>query len=315
MDLQQLETFLVVVERRSFTAAAEELYVSQAAVSSRVKALEAQLGARLFERSPHRVELTDVGAQLVGYAREIVAIAGDAMTTLGSRQIIPLVRFGASPSSAAHIVPTLIGAFRQRNPHIAVLLEVEAVPRLLKRLAQNELDVAIVEPCRQHRTSLLEAIGPDRLVVVAGPGSPFASIRGPLTLHELADLPLVMRTRQCCTLHFLAELLSDAAGKGAVKPNVVMWVNELESLKRLVRTGVGVTVISQTAVVEELRSGQLVALPVEGVCLVRQRYVGVAPAAASDPAVQSLVSYLESDEAAAAITDCEIELGLLSASL
>lgn len=296
MDLVQLETFLKISERGSFTVAAEQLYVSQATVSARVKALEAQLGVSLFERNSHHVTPTSAGVQLVTYAREILSMADDARSAVRSRDIKPFVRLGCSPSSSSYIMPALLRRFAEVNPDISILVEVDAVPALMEKVGKEGLDLALVEPCGAHENVSVTPLAPDPVVIAIGANTPFARIENPAPASMVAALPFVMRCKQCCTLRFTSATLGKALNRSSFELNVSMWVDELEMLKKLVLDGTGVTAISHVAMLAEFLTGDFLSLEVEGVQLVRQRSLAMPSSAATNEAVEIVRDFLMSDE-------------------
>lgn len=269
MDLRHLVTFCAVVDRGSFSAAAEDLGISQPAVSAQIRSLEERLDQRLLDRNGRRVELTEAGRVLEVHARRMIALEADlerAMGEVGERIAGRLV-IGSSTGPGEVLLPRVLGAFRAAHPGVGVSLVVQDTQSICDRVLEGELELGIVGAARAHRGLEFEPFLRDELVVIAPPSHPLTA-RSAVTLEELAAQPLLMQQ----TGSGVRAVLESALRSAGMKPQDLRIEMELglqQSVKAAVLAGLGVTVISRLAVAAEVADGLLVAIPIEGHELVR----------------------------------------------
>lgn len=296
VNLEQLHTFIAIVETGSFTKAATRLFLSQAAVSSRIKALESDLRCSLFERDAHRVRLTQAGEQVLAFARSVVAAEGELRSAVaGSPPSHRTIRLGASPSSSTEIAQLILRSFARAHPETSVNLTVDDVLTLAEKLADDQIDAAVFEPCFEHEFLDYRIFGPDRVIVLAASTSPFVSLPQPLNLETLIQLPFVMRHPQCCTLRHMLARLRRATGRIDVALNVVCWVDDVEGVRTVVRSGSAVTAISEYAFIEDVIAGTMT--PVEVAALDSSRIRVIATRTPGpNPEAQLLLAHLSRDD-------------------
>ncbi|MGG7510245.1 LysR family transcriptional regulator [Plantibacter sp. YIM 135249] len=161
IDPELLETFLVVARTDGFSSAARELGLRQSTVSGHIMRLEGQIGKRLFDRDPHRVELTPDGQALVGFARTILdalAAAEGYFESPDTTQVTGSVRFGASEDLVAEDLPHLLLEFRRAHPRVDLELRVGLSETLLEQVRTNHLDLVFIKrrPGEQHGTLVFD---------------------------------------------------------------------------------------------------------------------------------------------------------------
>jgi len=281
VDLRQLLTFRTVVDRGSFSLAAEDLEVSQPAVSFQIRALERTLGHRLLDRSGRRVRVTEPGAVAYRYAKRMIALEAELARELGeigTRVAGPLV-LGSSTGPGELVLPRLLGAFRRANPDVRVSLVVSDTQSVCERVLDDELELGVVGAARPHRGLVYEPFMRDELVVIAPPDHPFAG-RESITLEELAAEPMLLQ-QEGSGVRSVVESAMRAAGLRERDLNVAMEVGLQQSAKAAVLDGVGITVISRLAVEREAREGSLAVVRLEGPGLARDfsavRHAGRTP--------------------------------------
>ena len=188
MDTRQLAAFCAVVERRSFSQAAERLGVTQPAVSLQVRALGKRLGTQLIDRSGRRVEPTEAGWKHYRGAQRMLALedqlVADVAATSEGELAGDLV-LGASTGPAAIAVPLLLGEFQRRHPEVRVYLTVSDTHTVVERVAARELELGIVGASRRHRGVRFEPFLSDEVILVCPPGHRFAGRT--VTLDELRE--------------------------------------------------------------------------------------------------------------------------------
>jgi DNA-binding transcriptional LysR family regulator len=264
VDLRHLVTFLAVVDRGSFSAAADELGISQPAVSAQIRSLEDRLGHRILDRAGRRVTLTEAGRVLEVHARRLVAMEADLEREIGEvgERIAGRLVLGSSTGPGEVLLPRLLAAFRATHADVQVSLVVHDTQTVCDRVLDGELELGIVGAARPQRGLEFTPFLRDELVVIAPPGHPLAAA-GSIRLDELARTPLLMQQRGSGVRAVLEEAFR-AAGVRPQDVPVEMELGLQQSVKAAVLGGLGVTVISRLTVEQEVADGRLVALPIDG---------------------------------------------------
>ncbi len=268
MELRQLRTFVAVVDCSSFSRAAEELNLTQPAVTAQIQALERDLGARLLERLPRQVLLTPAGEALLPYARGIVNLEREGKEALAALQGLRAgcLRVGASPTIGTYLLPQVLGEFKRRYPGLRVIAEIEPSQRVAEALAMHALDLGLVEAPVQSDALEIAPFLTDEMVLAVPAGHPWAG-RSSIRLEELAHEPMIVREPTSSTRRLVEGRLR-AAG---VEAQPALELGGIEAIKNAVAAGLGVTFISRVALSGEGLQ-RLVVVPVEGLDLRRPLY-------------------------------------------
>jgi DNA-binding transcriptional LysR family regulator len=290
VDLRQLLTFRTVVDRGSFSQAAEELEVSQPAVSFQIRALEERLGHRLLDRSGRRVRLTEAGEVVYRYARRMIGLEAELereMGEIGTRISGRLV-LGSSTGPGEVLLPRLLGAFHDAHPEVKVSLVVSDTQTVCERVLDDALELGVVGAARPQRGLVFEPFVRDELVAIVPPSHPLAG-RGSVSLEELAAQPMLIQ-QEGSGVRSVVEAALRESGVRDRDLNVAMELGLQQSVKAAVLDGFGITVISRLAVERELADGSLVALALEGAGLERSffavRHAGRTPKRVSQAFVE-----------------------------
>jgi DNA-binding transcriptional LysR family regulator len=270
MDTRQLAAFCAVVERKSFSQAAERLGVTQPAVSLQVRSLEKRLGAQLLDRSGRRVEPTEAGLRLYRNAQRMLAleeqlvseVASTTEGALGGELVI-----GASTGPAAIAVPLLLCEFQREHPDVRVHLTVSDTHTVVERVAARELELGIVGASRRYRGVRFEPFLSDQVILACPPGHRFGGRT--VTLDELREETLILMQEGAG----VRQILEDGLRRRGVRLrdlDVRLELGLQESVRHAVEAGYGVTFISRTAVESELAAGTLEEARVEGLEATRQ---------------------------------------------
>jgi DNA-binding transcriptional LysR family regulator len=273
MDTRQLQAFCAVVERRSFSRAAERLGVTQPAVSLQVRALEEKLGRKLLDRSGRRVEPTEAGTALYRAAQRMLAaeeqlladVADDSAEALQGRLAI-----GASTGPGAHLVPLLLCEFALEHPNVQIALSIADTQTVIDRVAEWELELGVVGALRRHRSLEFEPIAGDEIVLAVPPGHAFAGRE--VSLDELRAETLIVMQEGAG----VRQVIEDELRRAGLRVRELESRLELglqESIKSAVSAGYGVAFISRTAIEPEIAAGTLATARVEGVEPKREIYV------------------------------------------
>ena len=271
MDLRQLQTFVEVVDRGSFSAAADALGVSQPAVSQQIATLERTLEAQLIDRSGRRARPTERGELVYRHALRMLAVRDELAHDLaeGGDELSGHLVVGASTGPGEHVLPGLLGGFRDAHPHVTVTLRVEVTSTIVDRVLGRELELGVVGARRAHRALHFEPFLRDRVVLAVPAGHPFAGRS--VTLAELAAEPLVVM-QEGAGVRGVIEAELRRVGIRPRDLNVAMELGLQESAKSAVEAGYGVSFLSVTAIAKELELGTLAAADVEGIDPVRDFY-------------------------------------------
>jgi DNA-binding transcriptional LysR family regulator len=268
MDLRQLRTFVEVVDRGSFSAAAEALGVTQPAVSQQIQSLERAIGTPLVDRSGRRATATPRGEVVHRHALRLLAVREELERELSEdrAELTGHLLVGASTGPGEHLLPSLLGSFRRANPAVTVTLRVEATGTIIGRVLERELELAVVGSRRPHRSLRYEPFLRDRVVLAVPPGHPFAGRTA--SLAELTREPLIVM-QEGAGVRSVMEAELRRAGVRLRDLDVVMEMGLQESAKSAVEAGFGVSFLSVTAIAKELALGTLATAEVAGIDPVR----------------------------------------------
>jgi DNA-binding transcriptional LysR family regulator len=272
MDTRQLQAFCAVVEKKSFSHAAEQLGVTQPAVSLQVRALEDRVGQTLLDRSGRRVEPTEAGRRLYRSAQRMLALEEQLLEEVAAEdgRIGGTLAIGASTGPGAHLVPLLLCEFQAQHPDIHVALSIWDTQTVIEKVADRQLELGVVGALRRHRSLEFEPLVRDEIVLAVPPGHSAAG--GTITVEELRDETLIVMQEGAGVRQVVEEELRRAGLRlRGVEPKLELGLQE--SVKSAVSAGYGVSFISRTAVEGELAAGRLAAAQVEGVEPARQIYI------------------------------------------
>ncbi len=291
MDTRQLAAFCAVVERRSFSQAADRLGVTQPAVSLQVRALEKRLGTQLLDRSGRRVEPTEAGWRLYRGAQRMLALEDQLVSEVAASSdgaVAGDLVLGASTGPAAVAVPVVLGEFQRLHPDVRVFLTVSDTHSVVERVAARELELGIVGASRRHRGVRFEPFFSDQVILACPPGHPFAGRT--VELEELREAPLILMQEGAG----VRQIVEDALRRRGVRLrdlDVRLELGLQESVRRAVEAGYGVTFISRTAVEADLAAGRLAESRVEGLDATREISLASASGRARTRVAQAFVEF------------------------
>ncbi|MBY0524214.1 MAG: LysR family transcriptional regulator [Gemmataceae bacterium] len=272
-QLPHLETFARAAELSSFTAAAQGLGLTQAAVSQRIRALELAVATPLFRRRAGRVELTEAGQRLHPYAQRILAMHAEARQEVTGKKapVVGELELAASSVPGEHLLPALLATFHQKYPHIQVRATVVDSQAVLSQVEHGKLQLGMVGGKSDSPHLVFRRFGCDRLVIVVPPEHSWHR-RKRVTLDQLCKQPLVLREAGSGSRWCLERALA-SAGKSAKDLNVVLELGSNEAIKESVRRGVGLAVLSDEVVKKDRKPRRLHALDVIGLSLERDIFL------------------------------------------
>ena len=271
LALNQIEAFVEVVRAGSISRAAERLSISQPAITARIQALEAAMGARLFVRSRAGTRLTDAGRTLLPYAerglialqrgRELVAEVADGEAGR--------LTIGAAPAVSTYVLPAMLRQFQARHPAVQLSVRSGHSEEVLEMVLREEVEIGLMRPIRHaeiESTPLYE----DELVLVVSPGHAFAA-SGSVAMASMTTEHLILFDRTS-SYH---ELTSSILREAGIRPRGWIEVDNIDAAKRMVEEGLGVALLPRTAVNSEISEGRLREVAVSDMAPVRRRIVVV----------------------------------------
>ncbi|HJD05126.1 MAG TPA: LysR family transcriptional regulator [Candidatus Mediterraneibacter caccogallinarum] len=261
MNLKQLEAFARVAEAKSFSEAAKILYLTQPTVSAHVASLEKELGVCLLMRSTKEVSLTEEGEILYDYAMQMLELEQQIRERFGSRKKEGAVlRIAASTIPSQYLLPEIMVRFRERYPGVRLrVMETDsagAVEQILSRRA----DIGFAGTVLEEKQCIYIPFYQDELVVII----PGEGLEGPESAAETAAwirrMPVILREEGSGTRKEAQRLLRQM-GIELSELNIVASIQNQETIKRSVRNGMGISILSRLAAEDEIRSGVLRAVP------------------------------------------------------
>jgi|SRR5579871_1179566 len=291
MDTRQLQAFCEVVERKSFSQAAERLGVTQPAVSLQVRALERRLGTQLLDRSGRRVEPTEAGTKLYRSAQRLLALEAEIVNELAEEatgDLTGTLEIGASTGPGGVVISTLLCEFAERHARLHVALSVFDTQTVVDRIADRTLELGVVGAAPRHRGVEYEPFVHDAVVLVCPPGHPFGGRT--VTVDELRGAQLLLMQEGAGVRQMLEEELR-RAGTRLRDLDVRIELGLQESVAHAVRAGYGVTFISRRSVEADLAAGTLVEARVAGLELEREIFLVRAAGRTETRAARAFVEF------------------------
>lgn len=291
MDIRQLRLFCRIVERHSFSLAADELNITQPAASQQVRSLERELRTTLLDRSRRTVVPTDSGQVLYRYAREILALHERACTEIGDLGdlVAGKVVIGASTGPGEHVLPAMLTRFKDLYPGVEVALHVDDTQEVVERVLTREFELGAVGALTRRPDLVAEPLARDEVVLVCSPGHAWAA-RDSVSLEELGREPQVVQ-QQGAGIRAVVEDHLRRTGLPPERLNVVMEMGLMESAKQAAIAGGGVTFMSRWAIGPELEHGTLAAVRVDGLEIRRDFYTVRSKTRVLSRAAEALLVY------------------------
>ena len=291
MDTRQLAAFCIVVERRSFSQAADQLGVTQPAVSLQIRSLEKRLGLQLLDRSGRRVEPTEAGRRLYRSAQRLLALEEQLLAELGEEvegELTGRLELGASTGPGGTVIPVALAEFQQHHPGVHVALSVSDTQRVIEQVARREVELGVVGAVRRHRGVVFEPFFRDEVVLAVPRGHRFASRS--VSLDELRAEPIVLMQEGAGVRQVIEDELR-SVGVRLRDLEVPLELGLQESVRSAVRAGFGVAFISRTAIEADLASGAIAEARVEGLEPVREISLVRAAGRTSTRIAQAFVAF------------------------
>jgi DNA-binding transcriptional LysR family regulator len=260
---RRLQVFHTVARLLSFTKAAEFLHMTQPAVTFQIRQLEEHFNTRLFDRTHNRISLTEAGDAVYEYAERILGLYGEMDNKVRSLtgEVIGVLMLGASTTVAEYHLPALLGEFQAKFKDVKMRLRMSNTLGVVHMVEANEVDVGIVEGPVSNKNLVTRVCWQDRLMLVCPPGHPLAE-RNSVTVEDILPFPFICREEGSGTREVISDYL---ALQKHTLPDLhpVMELGSPESVKSAVIAGLGVSILSESTIRNELKLGMLVAVNLE----------------------------------------------------
>ncbi|HFB83988.1 MAG TPA: LysR family transcriptional regulator [Thermodesulfatator sp.] len=295
LDFRQLQVFAKVYEQRSFSRAAEEVFLTQPTVSGHIKALEDFLGVRLFDRLGREVVPTRAGEILYPYARQALSLVAEAEREI--RLFLGVekgrLEIGGSNIPGQYLLPALIGAFKENYPGLELKLLIGDTQKVAEAVARGDIELGVIGARLTSFDDLLyQPCCDDELVLAASTNQNFPEA---IKLEDLERLPLIIREQGSGTRLTTEEALRER-GFSLGKCRIIAEMGSTEAVKQAVKAGLGGSFISLRAIEEDLLSRRLRIIPVKGLNIRRHFYLVRHKGRSLSPPAAAFVDFLRKEQ-------------------
>jgi DNA-binding transcriptional LysR family regulator len=266
MNLDQIRNFYEVAVHRSFTLAAEKLFRTQPAISTQVRILEEELGEKLFDRIGKKVCLTQAGELLFGYAERLLRLHDEAKLAITELNTSPKGKLliGANEATCLYVLPHLFALFKEKYQEVQISIYRNFSKKVVDKILENQLDFGIVTlPIPDHDLYMVP-IAEDELSLITSPKHPLAK-RELIQFEEVVPYPFIFHkagtTRERLMKHF---------GPLWDNMNISMELASIETIKKFVSIGLGISIVPKSYVLEEVERGALSLVRVKNFKLIRK---------------------------------------------
>ena len=271
MQLAQIEAFLTVAERRSVSKAAAVLYVTQPALTTRIKKLERDLGVELFVRTPRGMRLTAEGRAFRGHAQRAVqelAQGRELLRELREGRVGELL-LGAAPAISTYVLPLVLRRFQASFPNVHLIVRTGHSEEILEMVLREQVQVGLVREL-PHPATTSRRLYEDEIVLVVHPAHRFAAERS-IAVDELAGERQILFDRTSSYFVLTSAFFREAG----VVPRGVMELDNVDATKKMVEQDLGIAFLPYTAVRGELAAGGLHEVSIDGYEPVRRPIVAI----------------------------------------
>ncbi len=291
-DIHQLEIFCRVLELKSFSKAAESVYLTQPTVSGHIQALEQFLDTRLFDRLGKKVVPTRAGELLYKYAGQILSLRSEARRELELflGKVKGDMTIGASTIPGAYILPELIGSFKKNHSDIHITLTIADTMGVIDSLLAGKIEMGVVGAKIEDKSLKYQKLVKDEMVVVVPSGHAWARRRH-VDAGELKKETFVLREPGSGT-RITSLKAFEKLGMNVKELNIIAEMGSTEAVRQAVKAGIGIGILSRRAVKDDIAAGSLHGLRVRGLDLWREFYVVVFKGRTLSPITSSFLDFL-----------------------
>lgn len=265
----KVATLLAVAQTKNFTKAAKALSLTQPAVSNHINQLEKEFGVKIFIRGKGALILTPEGEIILKYAKRMRAMYDKLKASIAEAgKYLTKLRIGITHTAESNVVAEVLAKFSNKNPGVIITVITDTIKNLYAMLENYELDLAIVEgkPTNSELNSLM--LDTDYLVCVVSVENPLSK-KAMITLHELQKEKMILRLPKSGTVNLIVSHLA-SINKAIDNFNVILEVDNIATIKDLIRKNLGVSILPISTCMDELRKGKIAVLPIENLSMVRE---------------------------------------------
>ena len=264
----KLETLLVVCEKKNFTRAAEALSLTQPAVSHHIGLLEQDLGIKIFHRNKGELKLTAEGEIAVKYAKRIKALYEKMKQTISDEEKhMTKIRVGITHTAESSVIAEVLAKFGNQSSGISITIITDTINNLYDMLSSFELDLVIVEGNVNAPGICAQLLDTDYLVCVVSNNNPLAS-KSIVSLADIQKQKMILRLPSSGTRNLFISHL-ESLGMSIDDFNVVLEIDNIATIKDLIRKDMGISILAHSACLNDLKKGKITALPIENLSMIR----------------------------------------------
>lgn len=268
MNLDQIEAFIYASLTGSFSKTGEILFLTQPSVSTKIKALEQQVGAPLFERTSKEVYLSKEGKEFLPYAQEIVKNLQNGISSIQKQDVSSPeeVSIAAVFAGVSYLLPRLLSEFHQHNSNIKPIIYTGHSDQVLKMVVENDVSLGVVRTLFHSGVESFPLMK-DEMILACHPDRPLITA-DKLSIEEVAKTPFILFKHE--TLDW--TLIHNAFEKANVTPNIIMEVDSIEGAKQMVLKNMGISFLPYFSIAEELKTGKLYTADITGFPTIQRNF-------------------------------------------
>jgi DNA-binding transcriptional LysR family regulator len=258
MDFDHLVTFVEIAKQGSFSRAGQKLFRSQPAVSAQVRLLEQEYGQKLFDRVGKSIQLTSAGEALLEYASRLLTLRNESIRAVADQASSPrgTLAIGANEATCLYVLPNIFADYHRHYPHVQISIYRNFSHKVIEKIEGGSIDVGIVTLPVKSPSLRVHPIFRDRIMLMTSPSSPLAKHKS-VTTAQIAEQPLIFpRTG------FMRQVHDKQFRPYRSSLQITMELPSVGMIKRFVAAGLGVSLISESFVRDEVRAGKAKMIPV-----------------------------------------------------
>ena len=297
-DLRQLEIFCKVVELKSFSKAAEAVFLTQASVSERIAGLENSIGVRLLDRLGRQIEPTKAGALL--YKHAILLLDMKRSVRLKMENFLGMkhgeVHMGGSTIPGEYILPRIIGRFNDKYPFISVNLTISDTTEIRKLVLRGALELGVIGSKIENKDLIYYDLWKDELVLAVKAGHRWSKKKS-VTLDELIEEPFIMRETGSGTQKIVEDMLESLGIEGIHSLRCVACFGSSTAVKEGIKSGLGASILSSRALEDEVQKGILKTVKIKGIPPITRRFYLIKDKRrTASPSSQAMLAFLKTTQ-------------------
>ena len=293
MELKQIKSFMAVVDCGNFTKAAERTFISQPTISTHIKALEEELGARLLDRDTKNLRVTPKGREFYEFCVNLIDMQ-NTMLRKWADEDDNMLRIGASTIPSAYIMPEIISGFRAQHPDVQISLTQGDSNDVIVGLESGRYDIGLIGMDGSNIKIKCDPFYEDNTVIITSNTPEFAKYyeNNELPVDIIKNTPFIFREVGSGTQKIAEQLLE---GMGIVKAdlNVIARINDQATIKNMVQLGLGISIVSRIAVEDEIRDGKILAFDIPDTDSIRSFYIATRKGEQASANVKEFTKYIK----------------------